>query len=104
MQIRVLQSNRVRLHRNRLQLIDPGKKGLAFCEVVQISQNKNYFQHHQQLTLRRYDGILSTKNFSKGVNTDKSSCHLVNDRCSNADHSNIIRWRYTSYWFWSFNY
>src|SRR6187401_2548046 len=104
MQIQVLQSNHVRLHRNRLQLIGPGKKGLAFCEVAQISQNKNYFQYQQQLTLRRYDGILSTKNFSKGVLTDKSSCHLVNGRRWYADHSNIIRRCYTSHRFWSFHY
>src|SRR6187401_1387604 len=97
MQIQVLQSNHDRLHRNRLQLIGPGKKGLAFCEVAQISQNKNYFQHQQQLTLRRYDGILSTKNF-------KSSCHLVNDRRGYAYHSNIIRWCYTSYRFRAFHY
>jgi hypothetical protein len=44
MQIPVLQNNHDRLHRNRLQLIGPGKKGLAFCEVAQISLNKNYFQ------------------------------------------------------------
>src|SRR6186713_606063 len=102
MQRQVLQNSHGQLHRNRLQLIGPGKKGLAFCEVAQISQNKNYFQHQQQLTLRRYDGILSTKNFSEGhegllwrVLTDKGSSYLVNDRRWYVDHSNIIRWSYT---------
>src|SRR6188508_3177388 len=104
MQILALQSSHDQLHRNRLQLIGPGKKGLAFCEVAQISQNKNYFQHQQQLTLRRYEGILSTRIFSEGIVTNKSSCHLVNDRRWDAYHSNIIRWGDPSYWFGSVNY
>src|SRR4030095_13225878 len=111
MQIQVLQRSHDRLHRNPLQLIGPGKKGLAFCEVAQISQNKNYFQRLLQLTLRRNARNFSTKNFSEGhegllrrVRADKSRGHLVNNRRWYADHSNIIRWRYPSYWFRSVNH